>query len=135
MHRIAVGTAALAAACFAAPALAHHSHAMFDYQRILEIEGTVKVFHWTNPHAWLHVMAPNEKGEMVEYKMEFGGLSNLMNRGWSPKTVLPGDKVTATMFPSKSGVPTGHFRSIVLPSGKVMGEGAENRAAGQAPPD
>jgi hypothetical protein len=122
MNRIAMAAALLAASSFAAPALAHHSHAMFDYQRIVEIEGTVKVFHWTNPHAWLHVMAPDASGKMTEYKMEFGGLSNLMRAGWSPKTVLPGDKVTATMFPAKSGIPAGHFRSVKLPSGKIMGE-------------
>jgi hypothetical protein len=135
MNRIAIALASLAAAALAAPAFAHHSHAMFDYQRIVEITGTVKVFHWTNPHAWLHVMAPDATGKMVEYKMEFGGLSNLMNGGWSPKTVLPGDKVTATMFPAKSGVAAGHFRSIVLPSGKIMGErGANDIPNGQREP-
>ena len=134
MHRIAIALGVAAAAAGAAPALAHHSHAMFDYQRIVEIQGTVKVFHWTNPHAWLHVMAPDPSGKMTEYKMEFGGLSNLMNAGWSPKTVLPGDKVTVTMFPAKSGVAAGHFRSVKLPSGKIMGERGADIPNGQREP-
>ena len=69
MNRIAIVFGAAAAASLAAPAFAHHSHAMFDYMRIVEVTGTVKVFHWTNPHAWLHVMAPDPAGKMTEYKL------------------------------------------------------------------
>ena len=37
----------------AAPALAHHSFAMFDQSKIVTLEGTVHEFQWTNPHAWI----------------------------------------------------------------------------------
>ena len=39
------------AATIAAPALAHHSFAMFDAGQIKSVQGTVKEFKWTNPHA------------------------------------------------------------------------------------
>ncbi|MGZ3276158.1 MAG: DUF6152 family protein, partial [Caulobacteraceae bacterium] len=32
----------------AAPAFAHHSFAMFDNQKNVTLEGTVKEFQWTN---------------------------------------------------------------------------------------
>ena len=37
----------------AAPAFAHHSFAMFDNQKNVTLDGTVKEFQWTNPHAWI----------------------------------------------------------------------------------
>jgi hypothetical protein len=46
----AVGLASFAA-LFAIPAVAHHSFAMFDAEKISTLEGTLKEFEWTNPHA------------------------------------------------------------------------------------
>ncbi len=37
----------------AGPALAHHSFAMFDRSRTVDLVGTVKEFQWTNPHSWI----------------------------------------------------------------------------------
>src|SRR4051794_18126940 len=33
------------------PAWVHHSGAMFDRTRVIEIKGVVKEFAWTNPHS------------------------------------------------------------------------------------
>ena len=49
----AVGLASVAAVAIAIPAAAHHSFAMFDALKIVQLEGTVKEFQWTNPHAWI----------------------------------------------------------------------------------
>mgnify|MGYP003338284564 CR=1 FL=1 len=38
-----------------APASAHHSFAMFDAEKSIELKGTVKEFQYTNPHSWLLV--------------------------------------------------------------------------------
>src|SRR4051794_35604916 len=40
-----------AALLLTAPALAHHSGAMFDRTKEVTIAGTVKDFQWTNPHS------------------------------------------------------------------------------------
>jgi hypothetical protein len=53
-----VGIAAVAAS--AIPAAAHHSFAMFDALKIVQLEGTVKEFQWTNPHAWIVLNVKNE---------------------------------------------------------------------------
>ena len=66
-----VSLAAVAAAAFAAPAFAHHSFAMFDGQKTVTLQGTVKEFEWTNPHAWLRVMVNDEKtGKPVLWALE-----------------------------------------------------------------
>ena len=51
--------AGIAVALFASPALAHHSFAMFDADTKVTIEGIVKEFQWTNPHAWIMLNVAN----------------------------------------------------------------------------
>ena len=48
--------AILTASALAVPALAHHSFSMFDAEKTVTLNGTVKELEWTNPHSWLRVM-------------------------------------------------------------------------------
>jgi hypothetical protein len=115
------GLAGAALALFAVPALAHHTHAMFDFTRTVELDATVKEFKWTNPHSWLHVMAANARGEMVEYAIEMGAPSGLVGRGWRPTSVVPGDKVRAIIYPTKDGGPGGTLKTVTRPDGSSLG--------------
>ena len=38
------------------PALAHHAFAMFDTNREVMLDGTVREFQWTNPHTWVQLL-------------------------------------------------------------------------------
>ena len=106
----------------AAPALAHHSFAMFDADKTVELSGTVKEFQWTNPHSWLQVMVNDKDGKPVEWSLEMGGPGGLARQGWKPKTVVAGDKVTVWAHPMKDGSAAGQFLSILLPDGRKLGE-------------
>ena len=121
---------ACAMAAFAAPALAHHSFAMFDHEKTVAISGTLKEFEWTNPHAWLHITAVDEKsGRPVEWSFEMGSVGQLNRDGWNKDTVKPGDKVSVEFHPLKDGSHGGQFRTMVLPDGKRMcqsGAGTEH---------
>src|SRR5690349_16712955 len=46
----------------APPAWVHHSGAMFDRSRTIEISGVVKEFLWTNPHSSFKVEVPGANG-------------------------------------------------------------------------
>jgi hypothetical protein len=106
---------------FAIPAAAHHSFAMFDRDKTVEMQGTVKDFQWTNPHSFLDVYVDNlQGGAPVLWILEFGAVHNLANQGWKPKTLLPGDKVLFTLHPAKDGGPYGQALSVTLPNGTVM---------------
>jgi hypothetical protein len=105
-----------------APALAHHSFAMFDADKTVDITGTVKEFQWTNPHSWLQVNVTDAHGKTVEWSMEMGSPGGLARAGWRPKTVVAGDKVTVSIHPLKDGSPGGQLLKVTLPNGKVMGE-------------
>jgi hypothetical protein len=117
----AIGLGALAVAMVAIPALAHHSFAMFDAEKKMTAEGTVKEFQWTNPHSWIVIMVRNQAGTDEQWALELGSPGDLARAGWLPKTLTPGMRVTATFHPLKDGSNGGQFMAIVLPNGCLMG--------------
>jgi len=46
----------------------------------------------------------------------------LARRGWVPKTLKPGMKVTAVLHPLKDGTRGGQFLAVTLPDGTQMGD-------------
>ena len=58
----ALGLAGIAIAMYTIPAFAHHSFAMFDADKKMTLEGTIKEFQWTNPHSWILMNVPNAAG-------------------------------------------------------------------------
>jgi hypothetical protein len=122
MRLKAAGMAMIAAATLAAPAFAHHSFAMFDADKTVELTGTVKEFQWTNPHSWLQVMVDDDKGVAHEWSLEMGSPGGLARAGWRPKTVVAGDKVTVSIHPLKDGTTGGQLLTVILPDGTKMGQ-------------
>jgi Family of unknown function (DUF6152) len=102
-------------ACFA-----HHSFSMFHMDRRVSVQGEVKEFQWTNPHAWLQVMAPNSKGQVIEYSFELGSPNNLARSGLNKSTFKPGDKVTIEMHPVKDGSDGGALARVTFPDGRTI---------------
>jgi hypothetical protein len=108
-------------------ALAHHSYAMFDKQKVLQIDGTVRTLQWTNPHVYIWMYVPNAKGAQDVWGIELGAGPNALERhGWTRNTVHPGDKVSLKLNPLKDGRTGGLFLNVTLPDGKTMGLGGSN---------
>jgi Family of unknown function (DUF6152) len=118
----AFGLAIVVVAMAALPAFAHHSFAMFDASKTLTVEGSVKEFHWTNPHSWIFLMVPNAEGHPEEWAIELGSPAGLVRQGWEPKTLTAGMKVKVTLRPLKDGKVGGQFLSLILPDGKQLGD-------------
>ena len=135
MNYKALGFVGIAAAMFAIPAVAHHSFAMFDAEKIMTLEGTVKEFQWTNPHAWILLMAKNAEGQEVQWAIEMNGPTGLARQGWLPKTLTPGMPVKVVIHPLRDGKSGGQFLAVTLPSGKLIGNpnGRGAPPAGPAP--
>jgi hypothetical protein len=104
----------------AAPALAHHSFAMFDRSKEIDISGTVKDFQYTNPHSWVIVMVPGADGAAVEWGFESEGPSTLLQNGIKKSSIQAGDKVTAKAYPMRDGRPAGSLISITKADGTVI---------------
>ena len=103
-----------------ATATAHHSFAPFDLTMEKTITGTVSKFEWTNPHSWIWVDVPNEKGGVDSWAIEGMSPNYLARRGWTKTTLKPGDKVTIAVRPLKSGEHGGMFVRATLADGRVL---------------
>lgn len=104
--------AACVAASLIAPAFAHHSFAMFDNQKDLTLEGTIKEFQWTNPHTWIQVMVKDAAGKEVEWSIEGGSPNSLSRNGWKRTSLKPGDKVVLVTHPLKDGSAGGSLVTV-----------------------
>ena len=116
---------AVAVACgwlwMAGPATAHHSTAMYDTQNPVTITGKVIKFEWTNPHAFVYLEVTDEKsGKAVEWEVEMMSLNHLRAYGWTSKTVKPGETISATGAPAKSGAPSMIANRMKLPDGREI---------------
>jgi hypothetical protein len=100
-------------------ASAHHSFAMFDAEKNMTLQGKVKDFQWTNPHAWI-MLTVEKGGQPEQWAVEMGGPSNLARQGWSPKTLVPGMPVILTVHPLRDGSNGGQFVDVKLPDGSVL---------------
>jgi Family of unknown function (DUF6152) len=105
----------------AGPVAAHHSPVMFDMTKSVTIEGTVVEFSWTNPHSSIQMDVPNQSGQMERWGVEMGSPNSMVRAGWKSTIVKPGDHVSVTVRPLKSGERGGMFMSIKLADGRVLG--------------
>jgi hypothetical protein len=101
------------------PALAHHSTAAFDFQKTVEITGTVKDFAWTNPHTWTNVTVEGGKTAGI-YGLEGMSPNYLSRNGWTKRSLKAGDKVTFEVHPLKDGRKGGFMISAKLADGAVL---------------
>jgi hypothetical protein len=99
---------------------AHHSFAPFDLTMERTIAGTVSRFEWTNPHSWIWVDVPNDKGGVDSWAVEGMSPNYLARRGWSKSTLKPGEKITISVRPLKNGDKGGMFVRATLGDGRVL---------------
>ena len=101
------------------PVASHHSHAMFDYNQLVSITGTVTKFSFRNPHVYLYVDVEEESGGIANYSVEMSNLPNMIRRGIGLKTFQPGDVITVNMNPLRDGRPGGNYTTVVAADGKT----------------
>ena len=112
--------AAGAGLALSVPAWAHHSHAMYESERRLTLDGTVKDWQWANPHVFLYITARNAAGETEEWVLEAGGVNGMTTRGWSKDVLKPGDRVKVQFRPLKDGSTGGVMGTVFFPDGRSL---------------
>jgi hypothetical protein len=120
--RLAAAAVAVVALVASAPALAHHSFAMFDQKKVMTLEGTVTQFQWTNPHSFIEMDVPGSP-KATHWSIELNSPNNLKRQGWSRESLHSGDKVTLRMNPLRDGSKGGLFLDVKLANGKVLDSG------------
>ncbi len=84
-------------------AYAHHAfYSTYDRDKVIKIEGTLKEFLWRNPHSYVRVEAPDDKGEMQMWVIEWAAPAQLTENGLTSSTLRPGDKIIVTGHPGRA---------------------------------
>ena len=112
VNRSIVLLAFAGAAAIAAPAVAHHSGAMFDRTHTITIDGTFMSQEYTNPHVWISVMGKptGTKVKASRWDIETVSVQNLTKIGINKETLKPGDKLKVkNPLPTLATRPPGLF--------------------------
>lgn len=112
----AVASVCLIAGC----ALAHHSNSAYDRSRLITVAGTVKEFHWANPHTWLYVQVPDGKGGSDLWSFEGGSVSVLARNGWRADSIKTGEHVKVICQPNRNGTNGGGFIKVIFDDGSSL---------------
>lgn len=114
---IAAGIAGLV--LLSAPVFAHHGAAsLYDLSKESTIKATITEFNWINPHVEVGIASVEDKN--ARWLLELGSPPNISARGWTAKSLKPGDVVTVTFNPGLRGMRIGRLLKIVLPNGKDL---------------
>jgi hypothetical protein len=104
------------------PLSAHHSFgAEYDASKPITLTGVVTNIEWTNPHSHLYLDVKDDKGHVVNWKLEGYGPGVLYRTGWKKDvTIRPGDVITVSGWRARDGGNWAHSREITLPGGRKM---------------
>ena len=81
----------------AASSYAHHGWSEYDYNKQLNIEGTIKESGYEHPHGHIRLAAPDKTWYVV-----LAPPSRMERRGLPPADLKPGTKVTVFGYPNRN---------------------------------
>ena len=101
--RIAFGAlSAIGVLAGALPAYGHHSFAAYYYEdQTVSIEGDLVELDYLNPHAWIHIAAPDKNGFVQRVSAEWSNPGRLNQQGITKETLKPGDRLVLTGSPAR----------------------------------
>ena len=112
MRKVLFLLGAAAAIAIGSAAYAHHSYgATYDVKKEVKLEGKLLQFVYRNPHAYVHMQAKDENGELQRWAVEWAGTAQLSNAGVNKESLKVGDEIVVTARPSR--VP-GEFRVLMV---------------------
>jgi len=114
------GLAALALFTATASIAAHHSFVAFNMNDEKTVTGNVNKVEWTNPHIWIWIDVPDEKGGKALYGFEGMSPNYLERRNWTRTTLKVGDKITVSFRPLRNGENGGMFMTGKMETGKIL---------------
>ncbi len=90
------------------PTFGHHGTGIsYDQDVWVSVTGTVLEFAWKNPHSQLYISVTDDKGNSVRWGLEMSSPGVMIRQGWTNRQFKPGDQVTLSVHPSRTGAPVG----------------------------
>jgi hypothetical protein len=102
-YRVAFLAVCIGLLALAPMAFAHHGTANYDTSRQITVKGTVSNFEFVNPHVQIFWDAKDDSGAPSKWQGELTSPNRLSRVGWTKSSLKPGDAVTVTGYPTKSG--------------------------------
>jgi hypothetical protein len=92
---------------------AHHAVAgVYDLNKEMVLQGTLKQLHFTNPHVSIELTVPNPDGTTTDWILTTASVQNLTRQGINKTSMKPGEPLKIKILPAKNGNPAGFIRSI-----------------------
>ena len=107
-------------------AFAHHGGAAYDGSASATVTGAVTKFEFVNPHVLIYIAVTGDDGETVEWSGELTSPNRLarMERGsttpWSKDILQPGDVITLSGNPARTGAPSLRLQTVIDSNGEVL---------------
>lgn len=114
-------SALLVMALFSASLFAHHGNAGVEMTKSVVLKGVVTDWRWQNPHSILKFDVTADDGSTVHWSAETNNPADMVEKGWTAKSIKVGDEITVTLHPVKNGLPVGILVDVTLPDGKKLG--------------
>ncbi len=106
-------------AMIAAPALGHHSFAIYDFSQEIPFEGVVETLNFKNPHIAMTLTRTLENGDEETITFIEGAPANmLVRRGLRPAMIEPGTRITAIGSPLREDPGVYFLRRVRLEDGR-----------------
>lgn len=102
---------------FCSSALAHHGSDLFDMTKPVTLKGVITKFEWGNPHNQIYLDVTDNKGNVAHWVVSTEPPAAMLEKGWTRKSLNPGDHVTAQVFVAANGAPTGNLHQIKFDDG------------------
>ena len=81
---------------------AHHSYsATYDTGKQITLKGKLVQFVFKNPHSFVTIQAPDDKGTMQRWSLEWSGTGALQGSGVTRESLKPNDELVVIANPSR----------------------------------
>ena len=94
---------------------AHHAVAgVYDLNKEVVLQGTLKKLNFTNPHASIELSVPNPDGTVTDWILTTASVTTLTREGITKSSIKPGEALKVTILPARNGHPAGFIRNLQL---------------------
>ena len=125
-------------ALLAAPAIAHHSFAMYDTNQTKTVTGKLTRYIPGANHAQLLFELLDDEGKPVmqngkpvQWGVETGSAANLSRQGVTVKSFPVGTIITVDLHPLRDGRNFGALAGVLIKCGNAMPKGGCTKATGE----
>jgi hypothetical protein len=126
MTRVSFLAVCLGLLALAPIAFAHHGTANYDTDKSVTVKGTVTNFEFVNPHVQIYWEAKDDSGTTQKWQGELTSPNRLTRVGWTKSSIKPGDAISISGYPTKSGSHEIWIQKVVMGTGEELPTGMGN---------